>query len=457
MGFSHSYASDTTSAHVWSTADAGISWTSFTPDGLQFDILDFNFGAGLYMSDPLNGILYSPVKPSAYTTQDGGYHWTAVTPSASLLLAPGSSTVSGMVGNGVFWQSSGSRLSLSADRGQTWHDAAVQDEAAASADGRAWATVIQYIDANEFVVEFSHRYYLTRDGGQTFRHLFGPDSRDAHASFATGEFLDRHNGRFLTANGALLSTTDGGRTWSRRDAPTASRMPVALHFTSATQGWRVLDGQLAQTTDGGATWSVPASAAALRGLRGMSWGDATHGWAWNATVLFVTADAGATWSASSVVLYDGIASATMTGPLAGVVVSIFDQTVLTQDGGTTWQSCHAPNLIGSTHTLVRAGGQTVWTFGVKTLRSTDGGCNWEGVGLDLGGALAIGMAFGDARHGWLITRTGRVLSTVDGGDTWSAQPVGDDLVLEAVVAVDAMTAWIITQDGQILATANGGN
>ncbi len=50
-----------------------------------------------------------------------------------------------------------------------------------------------------------------------------------------------------------------------------------------------------------------------------------------------------------------------------------------------------------------------------------------------------------------------MLRTIDDGDPWSAQPVGSDLALQAIVAVDAMTAWIITRGGQILATATAGN
>jgi photosystem II stability/assembly factor-like uncharacterized protein len=60
-------------------------------------------------------------------------------------------------------------------------------------------------------------------------------------------------------------------------------------------------------------------------------------------------------------------------------------------------------------------------------------------------------------HGWPITNTGAALRRIDGGDSWSAQPVGSDLALQAIVAVDAMTARIITCDGQILATATVDN
>ncbi len=146
-------------------------------------------------------------------------------------------------------------------------------------------------------------------------------------------------------------------------------------------------------------------------------------------------------------------SAVMTGSLTGVA-SVYDGVAVTQDGGATWQSV-ASTYVGGP--LVHAFGQTVWTLGTNPQRSKDGGRTWQAAGPFNYSASVIGLAFGDELHGWLITNAGTVLRTIDGGDSWSAQPVGTDLSVQAVVAVDAMTAWIITRDGQILATASAGN
>ena len=453
VGTGYTYDTYTQTSWAWATADGGTTWTPFTPNGLPTYVY---YGMTLKMTDPQSGVLYAPSDLTAYVTADGGHDWTTVASSTALTQVYNPYRATGIVGNGALWQSMGNRVALSTDRGQTWHDAVVHAEDAATQNGQtSGAAVTQYTDANDFVVAISHRFYVTSDGGQTFRQTLGPDSRDAGSSYAAGEFSDIYHGKFLTSNGALLSTSDGGRTWTRLDYPTTNGTPVALHFTSATEGWLVLGGKLAHSIDGGATWSIPLTGSAMINLQGMSWGDATHGWAWNSALLFVTADGGATWTQATMPGNLNVSSAAMTGPLTGVAVSSYSGAAITQDGGATWTAVAAPSTFG---TLVHADGQTVWSVsGYSLQRSKDGGRTWQVAGPSLYNQAVNGMAFTDATHGWLVTNNGGVLRTIDGGDSWTAQPVGSDLVPEAVAAADSMTAWIITRDGQILATATAGN
>jgi photosystem II stability/assembly factor-like uncharacterized protein len=449
----YSYGTGLEQTLGWSTADGGTTWTAFTPAGLPLYMS--YYGLTLTMTDAQSGLLYSPTALAAYATSDGGLDWVAVTSSAALTQATSFYRAAGAVGN-VFWQSAGNHVSLSTDHGQTWHDTTVHAEDATPLGTQASATVTQYIDANDFVVAIASRLYITADGGQTFRQLFGPDSRDAGSQFAAGEFTDIRHGMFLTSNGALLSTADGGRTWNRQDYPPSGAGPVALHFTSATEGWLVLEGKLAHSTDGGATWSTPLTNAAMTYVAGMSWGDATHAWAWNYSQLFYTLDGGATWTQATLPANVSVNSATMTGALTGVVDSYYGNGgATTQDGGVTWQPITTSISLGN---LVHTRGQTVWSLASYSLaRSKDGGRTWQGAGPAPSGAAYTGISFADDLHGWLVGANGTVLRTIDGGDTWAAQPVGSDIAPLGVVAVDAMTAWIITSNGQVLATATAGN
>ena len=453
VGTGYTYDTYTQSAWAWATADGGTTWTPFTPNGLPTYVY---YGMTLKMTDPQSGVLYAPSDLTAYVTADGGYNWQTVVSSTALTQAYNPYRATGIVGNGVLWQSMGNHLALSTDRGQTWHDAVVHAEDAATQNGQTnGAAVTQYTDANDFVVSISHRFYVTSDGGQTFLQVLGPDSRDAGASYAAGEFSDIHHGKFLTSNGVLLSTSDGGHTWTRLDYPNSAGMPVALHFTSATEGWLVLGGKLAHSTDGGATWSTPLTGSSMVNLQGMSWGDAKHGWAWNNT-LYVTSDAGATWTSVDLPGNMAASFAVMTGPLSGVATNAYGDVATTQDGGATWQTGNGLHQFGP---LVAVDARTVWSLplGGGLLRSEDGGRNWQAAGPALASGAPSSLVFADSLHGWLVTSNGSVLRTIDGGDSWTAQPVGSDLVLDAVVAADTRTAWVITRDGQILATATAGN
>jgi photosystem II stability/assembly factor-like uncharacterized protein len=448
----YSYTTGLQQTLGWSTADGGATWTALTPAGLPAYM---SYSMTLNMTDAQSGLLYSPSALAAYATSNGGLDWVTVTPSAALTQANAYNPAAGTIGN-VFWQSAGNHVSLSTDRGQTWHDATVHAEDAAFLGAQPSATVTQYIDANDFVVAIASRFYITADGGQTFRQMFGPDSRDASAQFAAGEFTDIHHGRFLTSNGALLSTADGGRTWNRQDYPSSGPSPVAMHFTSATEGWLVLGGKLAHSTDGGATWSTPLTNASMTSLTGMSWGDATHAWVWNYSQLYYTLDAGATWTQATLPANVTVNSATMTGALTGMVASYYGSGgATTQDGGVTWQPVSTNVNIGN---VVHTRGQTVWSLASYSLaRSKDGGRTWQVAGPAPSSASYMGISFADDLHGWLVGANGTVLRTIDGGDTWAAQPVGSDIVPLGVVAVDSMTAWIITNNGQVLATASAGN
>jgi photosystem II stability/assembly factor-like uncharacterized protein len=79
--------------------------------------------------------------------------------------------------------------------------------------------------------------------------------------------------------------------------------------------------------------------------------------------------------------------------------------------------------------------------------------------LAAAGALALGpqapgppaLAFVDAAHGWLGTRSG-IVGTRDGGRTWTPQT---RIETDALAAVDGTHAWAIAGQGQLLRTTDG--
>jgi photosystem II stability/assembly factor-like uncharacterized protein len=452
VGYNYDYTTGVQSALAWATSDGGDNWSSFQANGLPYS---YFYALALRMADGQNGTLYTPGDLTAYGTTNGGHDWTTITSSPTLTQTWTGYRATGFLGS-VMWQAAGSSLAISGDRGQTWSTATVHDEDAVFQGGAATSmSLMQYADANDFVVSASHRFYVTHDAGKTFTRVLGADPRDAGAGTAAGFFFDSKHGKFATSHGAILSTADGGRTWTRNDYPVNSGTPVALHFVSATEGWLLLDGKLEHTTDAGASWSMPLINSAMAGVQGMSWADATHAWAWTYGGLFGTADGGKTWTQlASPNVNSGVTSAVMTGALTGVANAGYGSYLTTQDGGLTWQA--ATGAVGY-GTLVAGAGQTVWSLSYASMRSKDGGRTWQAAGPASSSGAITGLAFADDLHGWMITTTGAVLHTIDGGDTWSAQPVGTDLALQAVVAVDSTTAWVITRDGQVLSTATAGN
>ncbi len=436
---------------AWSTGDAGATWTQFTPTGL-LSTADYS-GMQLQMVDASNGLLFTPGKLWAYWTQDGGHAWTAVASSTRVTTPYTGYTATGWISGSTMWQSSTNHVSISTDRGLTWHDATLAaEDIPTSHSGVAAAAVTHLTDVNNYVVMMHQRFYATHDGGATFTRILGPDSRDAGSTSSAPWFSDTLHGKVLLSQGTLLSTVDGGHSWAESHLPNGADSYAALAFTSSTQGWMVLHGALMRSTDGGANWST-ASTSAMTGLSGMSWGDATHAWAWSDDTLFATADGGATWSAVPLPGATALISAALTGPLTGAVAAANGGMLSTQDGGATWQAATSP---AGYCPLVHTTGHELWCLATTGSRSLDDGRTWQSADPSGSGDRTVGIAFADARHGWAVTLAGSVLYTGDGGATWSAQPVGDGLSFTSVVAVDATTAWIVTRDGQVLATATGG-
>jgi photosystem II stability/assembly factor-like uncharacterized protein len=95
-------------------------------------------------------------------------------------------------------------------------------------------------------------------------------------------------------------------------------------------------------------------------------------------------------------------------------------------------------------------------------RTFDGGQTWERLELFDGDnsppAFSV-IRFADARHGWIATRTGKlVLRTVDGGETWVPVPMRqiDHVMGNDMLTVGTEGLVIAANDGMIHRTFDGG-
>ena len=67
-----------------------------------------------------------------------------------------------------------------------------------------------------------------------------------------------------------------------------------------------------------------------------------------------------------------------------------------------------------------------------------------------------GLSFSDLNNGWVIGDSGRILHTIDGGDTWNSQLSGTSLSLQCVRFVTSQKGWIGASDNSLGRTTNGG-
>jgi N-acetyl-anhydromuramyl-L-alanine amidase AmpD/photosystem II stability/assembly factor-like uncharacterized protein len=165
----------------------------------------------------------------------------------------------------------GSALEVTSNAGSSWH--AATPPGLTATDIRA----VRFVDSRTgFVVGLTgtgrqgFALWRTTDGGVTWTSspLPAPTAADVSAPISLAAtdalhwFIDLslQQGLARIGPGVLLTSSNGGRTWSRRVLPGSG--PIA--FSTPAQGWLApADGGLYRTRDGGRTWrsvAVPAPA-----------------------------------------------------------------------------------------------------------------------------------------------------------------------------------------------------
>jgi photosystem II stability/assembly factor-like uncharacterized protein len=257
---------------------------------------------------------------------------------------------------------------------------------------------------------------------------------------------------FVAARG-LYASVDGGRTWSDTGLPAdvVAVAPVGASVWalqgcpgSASCGVRLLT-----SADGGRSWAPPA---ALPGIDG----PAAEMVRVSATDAFVAGSAGASPGGSRLIAtHDGgrswqpLPDPCASGLLgAGPAIAALEPTELwaaceapqaqagravyrSRDGGRHWDlrahtTAAASDGLGAAGTLrgialAPRGPVYLALEGGPLLRSSDGGSWSASLGAVPGGGVRR-VEFVDTTYGWVVTATGRVLATADGGRTWTAPP-----------------------------------
>jgi photosystem II stability/assembly factor-like uncharacterized protein len=215
------------------------------------------------------------------------------------------------------------------------------------------------------------------------------------------------------ANGTVLRTTDGGRTWTARPVPGAERLDFRdVDAMSDRVAYALSIGpgessRVYKTTDGGAAWTLQFENTDSKiFLDAMAFVDETQGYAFSDSVdgrlvILVTNNGGRSWERVA----DDRLPAALPGEGAfaasGTNVAVF-------------------------------GREHVWigTSGSRVIRSTDGGRTWTASATPVATGPATGVfsiAFRDTLHGVVVGGNYReetaavdnVAVTSDGGATWS--------------------------------------
>ncbi|HZG51232.1 MAG TPA: YCF48-related protein [Pyrinomonadaceae bacterium] len=279
-------------------------------------------------------------------------------------------------------------------------------------------------------------------------------------------FVDDSRGWAVGSKGALLATTDGGRSWAMRRAPTEDTLRD-VYFVSEQTGWLVCDrsiyllrtrqeprSYLLRTTDGGASWSrVEVTGADVDVLlTRVAFVDDSRGWAFGEMgALYATTDGGANWERQSVptkhLLLGGAFLAAGQAWLVGA-----GNTILYNPDGTEWRVGASPAVTPTRFNAVSfVEARRGWAVGERglVLASPNGGRSWlrqeSNVEVDLSDVKFI-----DANEGWAVGVQGTIIHTTDGGANWRLEPSGTRHPLERLSVAASGRAWAVGFGGTII-------
>ena len=373
-------------------------------------------GAGWYSGNPLLG-------PSTLT---------------SLASAEGTTYAAGNEG----------ALLKSTDGGLTWSGIAtgIQDN----------LSIVRIVggDPNSIVVGGATFLKRSDNGGKTFTRL--PFSRGS-ASLVTAAFPTSEVGYLVLSNGFVLSTADGGRTFTRKTAVPGGK-PTDIVTTSATSAFAVTEaGAIQRTTDGATSWTlVGMSPTALRAIERA---DVATLYAVGDGQTFVkSTDGGTTWRNYLVpgVSGENLTSIRTAGPdLALVTTATGDRLLRTIDGGRTFASI-VPSSDASLGVVFVTPSRAVavGAFGSAQV-SNDAGANWQTVGSRIEGPFSVLHAVSGSTA-FAGGPQGALASTVDGGQTWETISPPTNASIVGIAAPTPSTLFVLASDGSLQRSDNQG-
>jgi photosystem II stability/assembly factor-like uncharacterized protein len=223
---------------------------------------------------------------------------------------------------------------------------------------------------------------------------------------------------------AILTSNDGGLTWSTQNAPSGVTGDLhAVEAVGANTAVAVGTGaRLIRTTNGGTTWttqSLPNGVTA--DLRAVSFGTSTRGCAVGDDGLILLTSDGASWTRKVVSGH--------TGPLFAI------------------------DFVGANH---------AWAVGTsgRILSTTDAGANWQVQDVPTGTHATLrAVHFANTSIGWAVGDGGTILSTKDGGATWTRRDAPLDVTrpLRSLHGHSPTAVWAVGDDSIVIRSQDGGD
>ncbi|WP_179281056.1 YCF48-related protein [Paenibacillus sp. XY044] len=362
--------------------------------------------------------------------------------------------------------------------------------------GRPYVSGIQLIDGNTGVISLhpgagpvEGGIWLTKDGGRSFTGVSKAVAVNQVQMVSSKEIWAAVDG--MNGSDFLIRSNDGGMSWQEsyplsepygRPTEDMAFIDRQLGFGIGTQ----LDsGKILNTTDGGASWKIIASLDSYIRLEKISFVNEKEGFLMAFRekgpyhVLLKTQDGGLTWhevpseSLSKLGIAD-VSAFRFFDTNHGVLFATGEGKTIyrTSDGGKTWSKTLLSKESGSEMKVYLTSFSSGWL-----LKQTDTRGNMELIrfGADHSAQTVLtldkdwypdAVYFGDEAHGYMLFEDfeandgviTRLLTTADGGLTWTDHPFPADAELVDVRSIgfsDPQHGWIQFLQGTAVTTDGG--
>ncbi len=288
-----------------------------------------------------------------------------------------------------------------------------------------------------------------------FAQTWTPQTSGTSAILADVHFIDPSTGFAVADAGLVVSTTNGGDTWSSQTIGGGAFDLEGIEFSpSGTTGVIATgDGPVFRSTNSGATWTLVSTGAG--DLRHVDWVDESVVWvAGRDGDSAISTDAGASWT------YHNTASADRTQSIDGVsateawITNDGGEIRHTTNGGSTWttQTSGTASDLKDIQMLDASTGYIAGNGNV-VLKTTNGGATWTNVATS--GVSGNGLFFVDANMGWVVADVGQIWFTANGGTSWVLQASGTAQSFNRVHFPASSDGWAVGDAGTIVRFSDG--
>jgi photosystem II stability/assembly factor-like uncharacterized protein len=276
-------------------------------------------------------------------------------------------------------------------------------------------------------------------------------------NFDYGDFIDMDTGWIGTVT-YVLRTEDGGLSWDVQVPGAAGEDMMGICFLDASTGWVVGTGaSIYRTASGGDVWTRQYPPAGVEELYAVAFNDSVCGWAaGDSGNIIRTDDGGATWVSVPSGTSNDIQALYFESEDRGWACG-HTGTILFWDG-TSWSS-QTSGTSQHLYDIQFLNENQGWAVGAgrTILSTTDGGVTWSPhtVPAEASPYLRSVCAL-SADESWVAGNLGCIIHTTDGGATWEMSDPGTLSDLMFVEFANASEGWIVGHDSYALKTGDGG-